>query len=140
MRVVVYRRLMLRIAARLAKTVHARALVTGDVVGQVASQTLDNLAVIGAATDLLTIRPLVGMSKEDITRDARALGSYPISILPDEDCCTLFTPRHPLTRAKRWQVEAAERDLPIDEMVEAAAAAPVIERVDWPVLKSSAAV
>ncbi len=138
MRVVVYRRLMLRIAARLARTVHAQALVTGDVVGQVASQTLDNLAVIGAATDLLTIRPLVGMSKEEITRDARALGSYPISILPDEDCCTLFTPRHPLTRARRRDVDAAERDLPIAEMVEAAAAAPVIERVDWPMVKSPA--
>ncbi len=136
MRVVVYRRLMLRIAARLARKVHAHALVTGDAVGQVASQTLENLAVIGAATDLLTLRPLVGMSKEEIIRDARAHGSYPISILPDEDCCTLFTPRHPLTRAKRWQVEAAERDLPIEAMVEAAVADPEIERVDWPMVKS----
>ena len=138
MRVVVYRRLMLRIAARLARKVHAQALVTGDVVGQVASQTLDNLAVIGAATDLLTIRPLVSLSKEDITLDARALGTYPISILPDEDCCTLFTPRHPLTRAKRHQVAAAECHLPIQEMVEAAAADPVIEEVEWPVIKSTA--
>ena len=138
MRVVVYRRLMLRIAARLARKVHAQALVTGDVVGQVASQTLDNLAVIGAATDLLTIRPLVSMAKEDITLEARALGTYPISILPDEDCCTLFTPRHPLTRAKRHDVEAAERDLPIAEMIEAAAADPVIEQVEWPVIKSKA--
>ena len=138
MRVVVYRRLMLRIAARLARTVHARALVTGDVVGQVASQTLDNLAVIGAATTLLTVRPLVSMAKADITLDAQGLGTYPISILPDEDCCTLFTPRHPLTRARLSDVEAAERDLPIDDMVEAAAAHPAIERVDWPMLRSSA--
>ncbi len=138
MRVVVYRRLMLRIATRLAQLVHAQALVTGDVVGQVASQTLDNLAVTGAATDLLTLRPLVSMPKEEVILDARALGTYPISILPDEDCCTLFTPRHPLTRAKRWEVELAERDLPIDEMVETAAANPQIERVDWPVVKSAA--
>jgi thiamine biosynthesis protein ThiI len=135
MRVVVYRRLMVRIAARLARTVHARALVTGDVVGQVASQTLDNMAVISAATHLFTLRPLVAMSKAEITVEAIALGTYPISILPDEDCCTLFTPRHPLTRARLDEVERAERDLPIVQMVEAAAAAPAVERVVWPVLK-----
>ena len=135
LRVVIYRRLMMRIAARLARTVHARALVTGDVVGQVASQTLDNLAVIGAATELLTIRPLVGMSKEEITTEAIALGSYPISILPDDDCCTLFTPRHPATRARPAEVENAERSLPLAEMVSAATAAPDIERVEWPVLR-----
>jgi tRNA uracil 4-sulfurtransferase len=139
LRVVVYRRLMLRIAAALAKKVHARALVTGDAVGQVASQTLDNLAVIGAATDRLTIRPLVGMAKEEIMADAQRLGTFPISILPDEDCCTLFTPRHPLTRARRSEVERAEADLPIDQMVASAVADPVIERVDWPMLKSTPA-
>lgn len=139
MRVVVYRRLMLRIAARLARTVHARALVTGDVVGQVASQTLDNLAVVGAATDLLTLRPLVGTAKDEIMAEAATLGSYPISILPDEDCCTLFTPRHPLTRVRLAAVEDVERALPIAEMVEAAAASPVIERLEWPVVKSKAA-
>ncbi len=132
LRVVVYRRLMLRIAAALASKVHARALVTGEAVGQVASQTLDNLAVIGAATDRLTIRPLVGMAKEEIMADARRLGTFPISILPDEDCCTLFTPRHPSTRAKRAEVERAEAGLAIEQMVEAAAADPLIERVDWP--------
>lgn len=137
LRVVVYRRLMLRIAEALAAKVHARALVTGDAVGQVASQTLDNLAVIGAATSHLTIRPLVGMDKGEIMADARRIGTFPISILPDEDCCTLFTPRHPLTRAKIAEVERAEADLPIAQMVMAAAAEPVIERVDWPMVKSS---
>jgi thiamine biosynthesis protein ThiI len=129
---------MLRIAAALARKVHARALVTGDAVGQVASQTLDNLAVIGAATDRLTIRPLVGMAKDEIMADARRIGTFPVSILPDEDCCTLFTPRHPLTRAKAGEIARAEADLPIDQMVEAAAAAPLIEQVDWPMVKSSA--
>ena len=138
LRVVVYRRLMLRIAEALAAKVHARALVTGDAVGQVASQTLDNLAVIGSATRKLTIRPLVGMDKGEIMADARRLGTFPISILPDEDCCTLFTPRHPLTRAKLTEIERAEADLPIEQMVMAAAAEPVIERVDWPVVKSPA--
>ncbi len=135
LRVIVYRRLMMRIAARLARTVHARALVTGDVVGQVASQTLDNLAVIDAATDLLAIRPLIGMSKEEITRDAVTLGSYPISILPDQDCCTLFTPRHPTTRARPVAIEEAERALPLTAMIDGAAAAPDVERVEWPVVK-----
>jgi thiamine biosynthesis protein ThiI len=135
MRVVVYRRLMMRIAARLARTVHARALVTGDVVGQVASQTLDNLAVVDPATDLLTLRPLVGMSKEEIIGEATALGSYPISILPDEDCCTLFTPRHPSTRVRPAELENAERQLPLDAMIAAATAAPDIERVAWPVVR-----
>lgn len=138
LRVVIYRRLMLRIAAELATKVHAQALVTGDAVGQVASQTLDNLAVIGDATDHLLVRPLVGMAKEEIVVDAQRIGTFPISILPDEDCCTLFTPRHPLTRAKRWEVDRAEADLPITRMVEAATAAPAIERVDWPVIKSPA--
>lgn len=138
LRVVVYRRLMLRIASALAAKVHARALVTGDAVGQVASQTLENLAVIGAATDHLVIRPLVGMAKEEIMADARRLGTFPISILPDEDCCTLFTPRHPLTRAKLSEIERAEADLPIAAMVESAVADPVIERIDWPVVKSPA--
>ena len=135
MRVVVYRRLMMRIAAALAARVHAHTLVTGDVVGQVASQTLDNLAVVDASTPLLTVRPLVGMDKEEIIAEAVRLGSYPISILPDEDCCTLFTPRHPTTRARLAEVEAAEAELPIAEMVRAAAADPEIERVQWPVLK-----
>jgi thiamine biosynthesis protein ThiI len=139
LRVVVYRRLMLRIASALARTVHARALVTGDAVGQVASQTLDNLSVIDRAADRLVVRPLVGMAKEEIRADAERIGSFPISILPDEDCCTLFTPRHPATRAKAAEIERAEADLPIQRMVETAAAAPIVERVDWPVVQSSAA-
>jgi thiamine biosynthesis protein ThiI len=113
--------------------------VTGDAVGQVASQTLDNLAVIDRAADRLVVRPLVGMAKEEIRADAERIGSFPISILPDEDCCTLFTPRHPATRAKAAEIERAEADLPIQRMVETAAVAPLVERVEWPVVQSSAA-
>jgi thiamine biosynthesis protein ThiI len=138
LRVVIYRRMMLRIASALAGKVHARALVTGDAVGQVASQTLDNIAGIDGAADRLVLRPLVGMGKQEIMADAAHIGTFPISILPDEDCCTLFTPRHPLTRAKPSEIARAEADLPMDEMVAAAAAMPAIERVDWPVIKSSA--
>ena len=78
------------------------------------------------------MRPLVGMAKDEIMADAARIGTFPISILPDEDCCTLFTPRHPLTRASADAVQRAEADLPLDEMVAAATAAPAIERVDWP--------
>ncbi len=91
--------------------------MTGEVVGQVASQTLENMPAISAATTLPVLRPLIGMDKEEITAEAARLGTYPISIVPDEDCCTLFTPRHPVTRARAAEIEAAERTLPIDEMV-----------------------
>ena len=73
----------------------ARALVTGESVGQVASQTLENMTAIGAATTLRVLRPLVGMDKEEVIADAQRIGTYDISILPDEDCCQLFTPRAP---------------------------------------------
>lgn len=132
MRVVVYRRLMLRIAARLAGQVRAHALVTGDVVGQVASQTIENIAATEAAVTIPVLRPLVGMDKEEITVQAERLGSYPISVLPDEDCCTLFTPRHPITRARLEEVEAAERDLPIEMFIDSALRESVVERFTWP--------
>ena len=132
MRVIVYRRLMFRIAERIALARGAKALVTGEVVGQVASQTLENLQVIGSVASLPVFRPLIGMDKEEIMTEARVLGSYPISIVPDQDCCTLFTPRHPLTRARLANIEAAERALPIDEMVGHAVANVVVEDFHFP--------
>jgi tRNA uracil 4-sulfurtransferase len=134
MRVIVYRRLMLRIAEKIALARGAKALITGDVVGQVASQTLENLQVIGNVATLPVFRPLIGMDKEEIMNEARALGSYPISIIPDQDCCTLFTPRNPLTRGRLANIEAAERALPIDELVEKAAASAVVEDFEYPVV------
>jgi thiamine biosynthesis protein ThiI len=138
LRVVVYRRLMLRIAERLAHRVDARALVTGDSVGQVASQTIDNLAVVGGVTKLPLLRPLVGFDKEDITADARRLGTYQTSIVPDEDCCTLFTPRFPATRASAPRTEAAEAVLDVEALVAAAAGAAVVEDFQFPVLRLAA--
>ena len=138
MRVVIYRRLMLRIAERLARKAHARALVTGEVIGQVASQTLENMTVIAAATSLEILRPLVGMDKDEITAEATRIGTYPISIIPDQDCCTLFTPRHPVTRARLADVELAEQALPIEDMVTAAVAAAVLEDFRFPVELSAA--
>ena len=128
MRVVVYRRLMMRIAEQIARGRHAKALVTGEVVGQVASQTLENLAVIGAVAALPVFRPLIGMDKEEITAEAIKLGSYQTSIVPDQDCCTLFTPRHPLTRARLAQIESAEAVLPIDDFVDRAVREAVVGR------------
>ena len=136
MRVIVYRRLMLRIAERIGMARGAKALVTGEVVGQVASQTLENLQVIGSVATLPVFRPLIGMDKEEIMDEARRLGSYEISIIPDQDCCTLFTPRNPLTRGRLEHVEAAERALPIDEIVEKAAAGAVVEDFEYPVIRS----
>jgi len=132
MRVVVYRRLMLRIAERLARARQAQALITGDVVGQVASQTLENLAVVGAVATLPIFRPLIGMDKDEIMADAARLGTYPISIIPDQDCCTLFTPRNPLTRAKLAEIEAAEQALPIEELVDRAVQDAIVEDFRWP--------
>jgi thiamine biosynthesis protein ThiI len=133
LRVVVYRRMMLRIAERLAHRIRAEALATGEVIGQVASQTLENMSVISSAATLPILRPLVGMDKEEITAEAQRLGTYQISIVPDEDCCTLFTPRHPATRARPREVDEAERSLPIGEMVQAAVSACVVERFHYPV-------
>jgi tRNA uracil 4-sulfurtransferase len=132
MRVVIYRRLMLRIAERLARRAHARALVTGEALGQVASQTLDNMTAIAEATELEILRPLVGMDKDEITAEAERIGTYPISVIPDQDCCTLFTPRHPVTRVRPAQVEQAEQALPIDEMVSSAVAASAVEDFRYP--------
>ena len=132
LRVVIYRRMMLRIAERLARSVRAQALVTGEVVGQVASQTLDNMSVISSATSMPVLRPLIGMDKEEITAEAERLGTYRISVIPDEDCCTLFTPRHPATRARRREVDEAERSLPIADMMDSAVSHSVIERFTYP--------
>jgi thiamine biosynthesis protein ThiI len=135
LRVVMYRRLMMRIAEKLARRWHARALVTGEAIGQVASQTLDNLTTIGQAAKLQVLRPLVGMDKDEITSEARRIGTFPISIIPDQDCCTLFTPKHPATHVTVRQIEEAETSLPIDELVDAAIAATEVEDLKFPLLK-----
>ncbi len=136
MRVIVYRRLMMRIAERIARARAAQALVTGDVVGQVASQTLENLAVVGSVATLPVYRPLIGMDKEEITAQAIQLGTYPISIIPDQDCCTLFTPRNPQTKARLAHIEAAETALAIDALVDRAVAEAVVEDFKFPVVGS----
>jgi thiamine biosynthesis protein ThiI len=132
LRVVIYRRLMVRIADRIARANGARALVTGEVIGQVASQTLENMSVIASATTLPILRPLVGMDKEEIVAEASRLGTFEISIVPDQDCCQLFTPKNPATRATREAVDEAESHLPIEAMVTEAAAKAEMEQFVFP--------
>jgi thiamine biosynthesis protein ThiI len=135
LRVIVYRRLMMRIAERIAREHRAQALVTGEVVGQVASQTLENLASINRVVTMPVLRPLIGLDKDEITAEAQRLGTYEISIIPDQDCCTLFTPRHPATKGRLIDVERAEATLAVAEIVERAVAAAAVEDYRFPDVK-----
>ena len=116
----VMRRFMMRIAQRVAKRCGAKALVTGESLGQVASQTMDAMTVTGQLVDIPVLRPVVGMDKEEIVQISRKIGTYDTSILPYEDCCTVFTPRHPRLRPTVEEAEAAEAGLDIEAMVQAA--------------------
>ncbi len=117
LRVVLYRRMMLRIAEAIARQDKAKALVTGESLGQVASQTLDNMAIIQQAASLPILRPLVGMDKQEIIDQARRIGTFEISSIPDQDCCQLFVPKHPATKAHLRDVEEAEALLDIQSMI-----------------------
>jgi len=116
-RVIVYRRLMVRIAEALARRHGAAALTTGESLGQVASQTLSNIARIDEAAGMPILRPLIGMDKLEITGEARRLDTFETSIEPDADCCTLFVPKHPATRMSEHEVDAAESRLEIPRLV-----------------------
>ena len=118
--VVMYRRIMLRIAERIAEEEKADALVTGESLGQVSSQTLQNLLVIEEAASIPVLRPLIGFDKEEIVEIAKRIGTYEISIRPQEDCCTLFVPKRQISAAKLDKVKKLEEDLPIMEFVEEA--------------------
>jgi thiamine biosynthesis protein ThiI len=132
-RVTIYRRFMLRIAQELALKYGAGALITGDSLGQVSSQTLENMTTIGTVADKLPIfRPLLTMDKEEIIDKARPLGTYPISIIPDQDCCSLFVPKHPVTKSRVEDVVRMEEDLPVDEMVQEALDAVEEQTYHWP--------
>ena len=128
-RVVVYRRFMTRIAERIASEYGADALVTGESLGQVGSQTLENLATIRSAATLPVLSPLIGMDKQEIIEEARRIETFPISILPDEDCCSLFTPRHPATRTKPADVERLESALDVPALVARAVEQVEVRRV-----------
>ncbi len=114
----VMRRIMMRIACRLSHNDGSLALITGESLGQVASQTLQSLAATDAVCDMPVFRPLIGSDKEDIVKISKQIGAFDISILPYEDCCTVFTPRHPHTRPKPGQCEKAEEKLDIEALIE----------------------
>ncbi len=117
-RVVLYRRFMVRIAEQIARLENARALVTGESLGQVASQTLHNLAAIEDAVQLPILRPLIGMDKDEIIEGAKKLGTFEISIEPDQDCCSLFVPKHPAIRSHAGHLRGLESRLPVQEMID----------------------
>jgi thiamine biosynthesis protein ThiI len=120
LRVVLYRRFMVRIAEAIARRENAEALVTGESLGQVSSQTLSNIATIDAAATLPLLRPLVGRDKDEIVTEARRIETYDISIEPDQDCCTLFVPPHPATSSRLDEVEVAEGALDVDALLQQA--------------------
>ena len=117
---ILMRRFMMRISDQVARRVGAEALITGESLGQVASQTMEAMHCTGAVTDLPIFRPVVGMDKEEIVRISRKIGTFETSILPYEDCCTVFTPRHPRLRPTLEELEMAEQGLDIAGMVQAA--------------------
>lgn len=131
-RVLLYRRFMLRIAERAARESGAGCLVTGEALGQVASQTLENLTAVSAAGALPVLRPLIGMGKGRIVELARALGSYDISIRPHDDCCTYLMPDRPATRSTAEELAAAESGLEVADLVERTWQARSVERFDLP--------
>ena len=124
---ILMRRFMMRIACRVAERNGIQALVTGESVGQVASQTLEAMACTNAVCTVPVLRPVVGMDKEEIVRISRKIGTFETSILPYEDCCTVFTPKHPRTKPKIADLEEAEQALDVEALVEEAVAG--IERV-----------
>jgi thiamine biosynthesis protein ThiI len=134
LRVVLYRRMMMRIASRIARRTHCLALVTGESLGQVASQTLRNMNLIERASTFPLLRPLVGSDKLEISRYADRAGTYEISIQPDQDCCTLFVPKHPAVGAKEPEVLEAEALLDVEALVSACVEASSEEWVEpsWP--------
>lgn len=132
LRVVLYRRFMVRIAEALLPRVRAKALVTGESLGQVASQTLDNIAAIDEAAKGPILRPLVGMDKEEITREARRIGTFEVSTLPDQDCCQLFVPKSPATAARLEELRRAEATFDAAALVEQAVRETTFERFRFP--------
>ena len=117
---VIMRRFMMKIAEKLARKHKSEALITGESVGQVASQTLAALDSTNAVVDMPVLRPLIGMDKIEIINRAEEIGTYETSILPYEDCCTVFTPKHPTVHPKRENIEKAEKALDIESLIQKA--------------------
>ena len=119
-RILLYRRFMIRVAEMIAKRDKAKALITGESLGQVASQTLGNIAAIESVSTIPILRPLIGFDKQEIMDLAKHYGTYDISILPDQDCCSLFVPKNPATNAKKQYLDQEENNLNIDDLMKEA--------------------
>lgn len=120
LRIILYRRFMMRIGEKLAEQTKNKAIITGDSLGQVASQTLENITAVSKAIEMLILRPLIGFDKEDIVKKSQEINTYETSILPYEDCCAQFTPKSPETKAKLKQVLIAEKKLDVEKLVDGA--------------------
>ncbi len=118
LRVVLYRRYMMKIAEKVAELENAKAIYTGEALGQVASQTIENIIVVEESVNLPIMRPLIGFDKLEIISKAQEIGTYEISILPHEDCCTLYVPKHPATKARLIDVQKNEAGLDSDALIE----------------------
>ncbi|ABP67344.2 thiamine biosynthesis/tRNA modification protein ThiI [Caldicellulosiruptor saccharolyticus DSM 8903] len=127
---IIMRRFMMKIAERIAKKNGGLALVTGESIGQVASQTIESIICTNAAVSMPVLRPLIGMDKEEIIRIAKNIGTYDISILPYEDCCTVFVPKHPKTKPKLEEVIKEEEKLDVSSLIENA-----ISNTEWMVIE-----
>jgi len=132
LRTILYRRMMMRIASEIARRDGAQALVTGDSLGQVASQTLENLAVVEAAATMPVLRPLIGRDKTEIIEEARALGTFEVSSAPCQEACVLFEPKNPVTKARLRDVERAEVSLDLETMTKEAADAAELRVLTFP--------
>ena len=130
-RVLLYRRMMARIAERLARREHCLALLTGDSLGQVASQTLQNMVAVGAAAKMPIFRPLAGTDKLEIMEIARQIGTYDISSEPFHDCCPVFLPRNPELYASPASLEDAEAKLDVRALLNQGLDATKVERYQW---------
>ena len=133
LRIIIYRRFMVRISESIAQGLGAKALVTGESLGQVSSQTLTNITTIEAAAAAMPIlRPLIGMDKQEIINLARAIGTYEVSIQPHDDCCSFLMPSRPATRSTPEELEAAEAALDVEALVSMALEGVDTKRLAWP--------
>lgn len=133
LRMVLYRRIMMRIAAELADEIGAQALITGDSLGQVASQTIENIRTVDAALQGVEVfRPLIGMDKQEIMDEAKQIGTYEISARQHQDCCVLFAPRSPATKSEPEYAERSERELDMDALVGKALAGREVREFELP--------
>ena len=121
---------MMRVASLLAKRIGADCLITGESLGQVASQTIQNMAVTESMAELPLLRPLAGLDKEEIIETAKQIGTYETSILPYEDCCVLFSPKHPVLRAPLEEAQEIYKNMNIDELVQKAYEQRVLKRYE----------